>query len=453
MEEKTTFHFGWIIVGISFTTLALAYGVWYSFSFFFVALLKEFGWSRSMAAGAFSIFVILHSLIGPFVGGMVDRFGPRKVIVLGSSLLGVGLVLCSFIRTWWQFYIFFGVITAMGVGSIGWVPNATVIQYWFKEKRGLPIGIISSGIGIGILVCSPSFQYLITRVGWRMTYRIIAISIPLIIISLAIAFLKKSPETASNRHVKKEIPPVVIQDSLLKGGGWGSRSWTVRQAVRKKAFWHLGLAFFLGSVTTHSVFTHQVAFFVDRGLQALFASYLVAMIGAASIGGKILCGVLSDRIGREVTYTIGTTFSILSMITLTFFHFFPFPGLTYFYSVFFGLGYAAIAALPPLITADLFAGHAYGGIFGLLMIFVGAGGALGAWVPGLIYDRTGSYIAVFILMIVFALFACLMIWKATPRKIKTVVGPRGIVSDGGGDERDDSIHPDRLSIDHLNFEK
>jgi MFS family permease len=84
---------------------------------FFVALLKEFGWSRSIAAGAFSLFAILHNMMGPFVGGKVDRFGPRKVLIIGSVVLGAGLALCSLIQTWLQFYIFFGIITAVGVGS------------------------------------------------------------------------------------------------------------------------------------------------------------------------------------------------------------------------------------------------------------------------------------------------------------------------------------------------
>jgi MFS family permease len=242
MKDKIAFNFGWIIVGISFVTLALAYGVWYSFSVFFVALLKEFGWSRSLAAGAFSIFVILHSLIGPFVGIMVDRLGPRRVILLGSLFLGVGLALCSLIKTWWQFYIFFGVITAVGVGSIGWVPNTTIIQHWFKEKRGLPIGIISSGIGI--LVCIPSIQHLITRVGWRVTYLIMAFSIPSIIATMAITFLKRHLQTTEFRQIKEGVSPVVIKDPLVVNEEWVARSWTIRQAIATKPFWLLSLAFF-----------------------------------------------------------------------------------------------------------------------------------------------------------------------------------------------------------------
>lgn len=290
MENKKALNFAWIIVGFSFITLALVYAVWYSFSVFFVALLKEFGWSRSIGAGAFSLFIVLSSLIGPFMGGMVDRFGPKRVIVLGSLILGAGLALCSLIQTWWQFYIFFSAITAIGLGATGWVPNITIIQRRFKEKRGLAIGIVSSGIGIGILVCIPSIQYLIIQVGWRMAYGIMAIFIPLVVISMAILFLKRPPKTTPFLHIDKGISPTAIKDPLVVNKEWASRSWTVRQAIATKPFQLLSLSFFLGNFVIQSIFTHQVAFFVDRGLEALFASYIVGIVGIVSIGGKILWG-------------------------------------------------------------------------------------------------------------------------------------------------------------------
>jgi MFS family permease len=424
MKEKSTFHFGWMIVGASFITLALVYGIWYAYSVFFVALLKEFGWSRSIGAGAFSLFIIVSSLISPFVGNMVYSADPRKVILGGSFVLGIGLILCSLTQTWWQFYLFFGFITAIGLGATGWVPNITLIQLWFKEKRGLPIGIISSGIGIGILVCVPSIQYLIDQVGWRTTYLIMGIFIPFIIISMAIAFLKRPPQTTPFHPIEKKILSAVIKNPLVVDEAWASQSWSVRQAMTTKQFWLLGLSFFLANATTQSIFTHQVAFFVDHGLQTLFASYIVGIVGIVSLGSKILWGVLSDKIGREITYTIGITVYIFGMITLILFSFFPSSGLIYFYSVFFGMGYSVTASLPPLIIADLFEGHAYGGIFGSLMIFVGVGGAFGAWFAGFIYDRTGSYVPVFIIMAVFALFACLNVWQAAPRRIRRVPGKR-----------------------------
>lgn len=436
MEEKSTFHFGWMVVGFSFITLALVYGMWYAYSVFFVALLKEFGWSRSIGAGAFSLAIIVTSLIGPFVGNMVHSVGPRKVILGGSFVLGIGLILCSLTQTWWQFYLFFSLITALGAGASGYVPNITVVQIWFKEKRGLPIGIISAGIGVGILVCVPSVQYLIDWVGWRATYRIIAVFIPLIIISMAVAILKRPPQTTPLRYSEKEISPTVIKDSLVIDEVWASQSWTVRRAIVTKQFWLVSLSLFLSSAITQSFFTHQVAFFVDHGLETLFASYIVGIAGLVSLGFKILWGVLSDKIGREVTYTIGIIFYVFSILTLILFSYFPSSRLPYFYSVFFGMGYAVTAALFPLMSADLFQGQGYGSIFGSLAISVGVGGSLGTWFAGLVYDRTGSYVPVFIIMAVFAVASCLSVWQAAPRKIRTVPGKMVKFREGS-----ESIHP------------
>jgi MFS family permease len=424
MKEEPTFKFDWIIVSVSFLNLALVYAIWYSFSVFFVAILKDFGWSRSLTAGAFSLFIIIHGIIGLFVGWMVDRFGPRRVILLGSLFLGTGLTLCSLIHTWWQFYLFWGVITAGGIGSTGWVPNVAIINQRFKEKKGLAMGIISSGIGIGMLVLTPSFQFLINQIGWRMTYRIIALFIPSIVIIIAIAFLKKFQKTIPIPLAEEEVYQTVMKDPLIANEEWASKTWTVWWAIKTKQFWLMGFSFFSGSFITQSIFTHQVAFFVDHGIEALFASYLVGLIGIVSIAGKILWGALSDKIGREITFTIGIIFSISGMIILILFSFYPFLGLTYFFSICLGLGYAVTAALPPLIIADIFEGKAFGSIFGSIMVFVGIGGAIGAWFAGFIYDQLGSYVPLFIILIPLALFACLNVWRAAPRKIRMVPGKR-----------------------------
>ncbi len=425
MKTKPTVTFNWNIVGFSFITLALTYGIWYSFSVFFVALLKEFHWGRSIGAGAFSLFIIIHGVSGPFVGGLLDRFGPRGVILIGSIFIGSGLALCSLIHTWWQFYIFFGVITAIGVGSTGWIPNTSLIQQRFKEKRGLAMGIISSGIGIGILVCVPFYQLLITRVGWRTAYLFIAIFIPLIIMSMTVAFLKNPPTATQSAYTVKGVSPTVSRDSLVINKEWVSKPWTLRRAVMMKTFWLLSLSLFLGNCASQSIFAHQVAFFVDRGLAPLAASYIVGIIGIVSVGGKILWGALSDKIGREITYTLGVICLVIGMIFLILFNSLPISRLPYFFAFFFSMGYAATAALPPLITADFFEGSAYGRIYGTLNMINNIGGAFGAWFAGFLYDQLGNYLPVFILLIACSLFSCLNIWWVAPRKIRMVSEKKG----------------------------
>jgi MFS family permease len=159
-------------------------------------------------------------------------------------------------------------------------------------------------------------------------------------------------------------------------------------------------------------------------VEALLASYIVGIIGIVSLGGKILWGTLSDKIGREITYTMGNICSILGMLWLILFNLSPSSSLPYFYAIFFSMGYAVHAALPPLITADFFGGQGYGGIFGILMIFVGIGGAFGVWFAGFLYDQIGSYVPVFVITILCAFFSCLNIWWAAPGRIRMVPGKR-----------------------------
>jgi len=419
MENEKRLPLRWIIVGVSFTTLALTYTVMYSFSVFFVALLKEFGWSRSVTAGAFSLFWILHGIIGPFVGNLVDRWSARWVFLIGSLLLGAGLALCSCIDSWWQLYLFFSVISAVGVGSTGWVPNSTVILNWFEKKRGLAMGIISAGVGMGIFACVPAAQHLINAVGWRVTYRLMAFIIPLSIMAMAILFLKKRPRPIPSNEAQQETLHTTMQGSSGANEGWGLLSWTLRQAIQTRQFRILSLCFFFTSFINQSVMTHHVAFFVDQGLQALFASYIAGLVGMVSIVGKIFWGTLSDRIGREVTFTLVIVCTICAMVLLIIFTRLSCLKIPYLYALFFGLGYAGLAVLSPLIAADFFAGAAYGSIYGTLYLLNGLGGAFGAWFAGFLYDHVQSYVPLFVTVIACALLACVTLWMAAPRKIRS----------------------------------
>lgn len=416
MNSKKPFGFAWVIVGVSFMTLGLTYGVMYCFSVFFVALLKEFHWSRSVGAGAYSFCLILHHLIGPVVGRMVDRFGPRWVILLGCLALCMGLTLCSLIQTWWQFYLFFGVLTAVGIAGTGWVTNTTLIHYWFREKRGLPMGIISAGIGFGILLCVPMAQSFIDRVGWRVTYRIMASIVPGVIALMAILFLRKTPQFSSSRSAKQEIQSSRPKNHIALSQELTSPLWTIRQVMSIRQFWILFFAFLLGNLCIHTMLTHQVAFFVDRGTDALHASYILGWVGFATMGAKILLGVLSDRIGRKGAYMVGVSLGVCGVLSLIVFNYSPWSILPYCYAFFFAMGYAATTVLPPVITGDLSEGKAFARVFGTLTIANGLGAAFGTWVAGFIHDQVNSYLPAFILVIACFFLSAFLICKVTPQK-------------------------------------
>jgi MFS family permease len=421
--KETRFNYGWVMVGVSFAMLALSGGVWYSFSVFFVAVLNEFGWSRSLGAGAFSLFLIVQSFGVFVVGNMIDRFGTKKVVLLGSLLLGTGLALCSTIEVWWEFYLYFGVISALGVAATGWVPNTTMAQQWFKEKRGLAIGIVCAGVGVGIFIFVPAAQYLINRVGWRMTYRTLAIILPVAIAAMAVFLIRRPPQPLLSEPSGRNQPVLCLvpSESPALDEVRTYHSWTLKQAVKTRSFQLLTLSIFSGTFATQAILTHQVAFFTDQGLGNLFASYVVGMIGLVSIGAKIFWGILSDKIGREKTYTLGIICGVCGMALLILFHIFPSSWVSYSYAFFFGMGYSVTTTLPPIMAADFFEGGSFGGIFGTMMTFNGIGGALGAWFAGFVYDHTETYLFVFILTMVCYSFACVNVWRAAPRKVRTVL--------------------------------
>lgn len=259
-----------------------------------------------------------------------------------------------------------------------------------------------------------------------MAYRVMAFFIPLMVIIMAIIFLRKPPRLSISTHAGQETYQTLIKDPYMVDLKCASRSWTLRQAILTKQFWIPSVSFFFNSLINQSILAHHAAFFVDKGLETLFVSYIVGMIGLVSIVGKILWGPLSDRIGREVTYTLIMFCFICGILLLITFPILSSLYIPYFFAIFFGMGYAGVAVLPALITADFFPGRAYGSIFGTIFILNSVGGAFGAWFCGFLYDQVGNYIPFFIIVMVCAGLACFNIWVAAPRKIRII--PREKVS-------------------------
>src|SRR6266404_4985217 len=142
----------WVVVGTVWVTLAIASGLYFSFPVFFVALLDEFGWSRGATAAALSISSVVQGLLSPVVGILVDRLGPRRIMLGGAGLLGVACVLASRIGSLWSLYLVVGVLAATGLCAVSWVPSGTLIARWFTERRGSMLGLAFSGMGAVVLV-------------------------------------------------------------------------------------------------------------------------------------------------------------------------------------------------------------------------------------------------------------------------------------------------------------
>ena len=400
------------IVG-PFVTLGLVYGVWYSYSVLLLVLVKEFAWPRALAAGAFSIFVLVHGAAGPLVGRLVETLGARLVITSGALTLAAGLLLAAETRTWWHLYFSFGVIAAAGSCASGWVPAVTIVRRWHPERFGTAVGIASAGTGVGIVAVVPATQLLIAGLGWRWALRVLAAVILIWVLSAVGWFAGDRPQGTGPRRPTPDAP-----------SGHTAGHWTLGMALRSWRFWAVGLVFLAGSTATQTLLVHQVAYLVDKGMAALVAATVASVVGLASIGGKIGWGTLADHAGSEMAFTLSslcvvTAIGILALTSPVA------PFLAYVYAVFMGVGYASSAPLPPAVIGRLFSGPHFASIFGALQPATSIGSAIGAWAAGGIFDRTGSYALALALAAVIAALAPILLWIVAPRRPHPPPGPGG----------------------------
>jgi MFS family permease len=372
-------------LGVIALSLAIAYGIWYSYSVILVALLAEFGWSRSVLAGAFSVFTLVHGGVNPLVGALCARFRPLRVMAFGGAAMGLALVADSFIATPVQLYLGFGVLTAIAVSAGGWIPALVHVQREYQDRLGLSIGIVSAGVGVGMVLVVPLAQVLIDAYGWRTAFRGLGLLAVIWIVPSSI-WLMRQPQIRGQSPIKQN----------QKNSG-SDPTTTLREASRTQPFWLLVAAFFFGNACSQTLHVHQVAYLVDHGLSALVAASVVSVVGLASIFGKTGGGWLSDRVERELVYVVGIMIMVASGFVLLALGASPTRWGAYGYAVLLGVGYSVTASLTPAMVSDRFSGRHFGAIVGIGLLGAAIGSALGPWIAGRLYDTTGSYTVAFML--------------------------------------------------------
>src|SRR5688572_2964635 len=371
-------------LGVIALSLAIAYGIWYSYSVILVALLAEFGWSRSVLAGAFSVFTLVHGGVNPLVGALCARFRPLRVMAFGGAAMGVALVADSFIATPVHLYLGFGVLTAVAVSAGGWIPALVHVQREYQDRLGLSIGIVSAGVGVGMVLVVPLAQVLIDAYGWRTAFRGLGLLAVIWIVPSSI-WLMRQPQIRGQSPIKQNQKNP------------GSVPTTLRQASRTQPFWLLVAAFFFGNACSQTLHVHQVAYLVDHGLSAIAAASVVSVVGLASIFAKTGGGWLSDRVERELVYVAGIAIMVASAFVLLALGASPTRWGAYGYALLLGVGYSVTASLTPAMVSDRFSGRHFGAIVGIGLLGAAVGSALGPWMAGRLYDTTGSYTLAFML--------------------------------------------------------
>lgn len=409
------FFYGWVIVGIFFLVDVIVYGIRNSFSVFYLSLLDEFGWGRAGTIGIFSLHIVVYGLMAPISGRLADKFGPKRIVPLGTLLITVGMVACSMASRIWQFYILFGVIISVGICVSGWSQYAPILSEWFVRRRATALGVVSAGYGLCFALSSLT-EFLISRLGWRGALVALGVIPILTIAPLTVLLVKRRPEEMG-------LWPDGSHEAVGSQGGQGEAGGaygvnspvtelTLVEAVKTYPFWMIFLAnFFFWGIGTNMILAHQVAFVNDIGYSEAFAAFILSLYGVVYAVGNLF-GFVSDRIGRSKTFAVGSVGLIAAMLILISAGGGASQLMLYMYATLFGFCMGVTTPTLNAIQADLFQGRSFGAINGLLMLGFGIGGSLGPWIGGIIYDTMGTYIPAFSIAIFAFIITCVLVMKA-----------------------------------------
>jgi MFS family permease len=337
-------------------------------------------------------------MLSPVAGYLLDRYGVKKIVLAGCLTLALGLFLSSQVSELWHLYICFGLITAFGFTFVGMVPHVFLISEWFSSNRASAIGVVYAGSGVGIMILAPLSAWLIATHGWARALEIYAAVVLISLLPLVWIFYQHGPFGEKLRHHGQQRAE--------------QNQWTAKLALKSLQFWLLFFARVCAAAGTTVIVTHQVAHVVEVGYSQLLAASIFGFAGITSSFGRVVFGFIADRLSRQAAYTLNIAMTLIGVGALMILHDPSQSWLLYVYVICFGIGFGSRAVIFSALTADIFSGKGFGSILGYSTVAVGVGGALGSWLGGVYYDRTGSYLVSFGLSALVLSLSDICIWLA-----------------------------------------
>lgn len=385
--KPTRIFYGWWMVIIC--CVAMAAGpilITGTFSIFIKPLADEFGWSRGDISFGFSLVALMVSFYAPVIGVLIDRFGPRRVILYGSIVFGVGF--CSFwflTASLWQFYVSY-LLTAFGGACLTSLPFGTAIARWFIHRRGIALGIMGVGVFLGGMYAPPLVTYVITVAGWRWAYVALGVIIWIIALPMVGFFFVDSPQKMGLRpYGEGEEQPAPTSTVTHTAHG---RDFTLAEARRTPAFWCMSISFGLLSAVLHGCITHFAPLLTDKGLSPQQAAAALMLLSAMGVLGRLLAGYLVDRFPAHLVAAVLFLGVVVGLFAAFHANDIRFALL---FAVMAGLGFGAETDIMPYLIGHHFGVSSLGKIFGWIYGAFAFGGMIGPFLMGKIFDVTGSY--------------------------------------------------------------
>ena len=393
LRLKDKLFYGWVVVATFFIVGATIWGIRFSFGVFFKSIESEFNLTRAATSAIFSIYMVLGGVFAILGGWALDRYGPRIVMLLIGLFAGFSLLLTSQIDSLWQLFITYSLLLAIGTSATHVVTMSTASR-WFDKKRGLALGIASSGVGFGTVVMAPFATYLISIFGWRMAYIVIGLIAWLIVIPLS-RLLKKDPYEigALPDGVKSDSRGRRLEKLENEEGSIQLADLSLLQAFRTRSFWLFMFTLLFYSSCLFLVLTHLVPHATDIGFSAGEAATVLSLIGGTATVGRVLIGTLSDRIGRKVSAMMCALLLFGAMVWLIWAQEL---WMFYLFALVYGFAFGGMSPNIIALASDTFGLGKIGSILGVMDVGFGVGAAIGPAIGGLIFDVSNSYSMAFL---------------------------------------------------------
>jgi MFS family permease len=398
----------------------IGYGTWlYSFGVFFKPMSAEFGWTRAMTAGAYSLRSIEGGIASPVVGWAVDKYGARGVILLGAIISGASFALMPLVDSLLGFYLVYGILLSTGMSAMLYLPAWTVIAKWFKRRLSLAMAVLAVGAGVGGLICAPASAFLIERFGWRSAFVILGVVIWVVAIPLTLV-VRNSPAEMGLARDGDPLPEVRPKENDSPSdprredpGSPAPGEYTLTQALKSSVFWLLALAFFFFGMAHSTVTVHTVPALTDAGFSETTAAFSFGLLTLVSVIGRLAFGFLGDHLSKRYLFMVAYALTGLGLLVLMNARTMP---MVYLFIFLFGVGFGGTVPLMPAIRAEYFGTTALGKIQGFMNPVLMFASALGPIFAGLVFDATGTYRIAFLVTGMLTFCAVIAMFFARPAR-------------------------------------
>ena len=407
--KARAFHWAWIILATCFVDLFINYSVRLGYGVVLPEMIRTLGFGRTAGGSIYNSYLFSYIALTPLTGYLTDRFGARRVITTCCLILSMGTLLMGTVKTLWAACFFYAVC---GLGATGmWTPVITVVQRWFStNRRGLALGILSTGYGMGFAVMGAVFPLIVSHSSWRYAWYFLGIG-ALIMVGVNGILLRSDPEDSGySAWGQKESSPVNQIDITPQPM---KKPFSI--VLKDNRFWFIGLSYLSISYSLYGITTFMVDYArYQIGLPLESASFLATVHGVCQLIGVLTILPLSDTIGRKTTIIISNSFITVLLAGILF----TGKSSIMLYALVGGIGifYGVTFPIYGACAGDYFPKEVMGTVIGAWTPFYGMGAILVHWVTGVLRDATGIYDYAFILNIIMAAVAVFLFFFVKNRK-------------------------------------